>query len=158
MQSRLRLIAQTAHCGRSDTNRVRFSDDLTGDALRRGSYRVSTTRAKAKVRTRRLTILGRREYQVVTYLTVRECAAVRRVPLLPVLVDDLNVARDCARELNALSGHSNPWRSTKLNAGARWHQQARVTALVAGGAADHRFQIWFEATGGPQIAAGARGD
>jgi hypothetical protein len=38
------------------------------------------------------------------------------------------------------------------------HQQARVTTLVAGKPADHRFQIWFEATGGAQIAPGVGGD
>ncbi len=38
------------------------------------------------------------------------------------------------------------------------HQQARVTTLVAGIATDHRFQIWFEATGAAQIAAGPGGD
>jgi hypothetical protein len=38
------------------------------------------------------------------------------------------------------------------------HQQARVTTLVKEVAADHRFQIWFEATGGAQIAPGAGGD
>ena len=38
------------------------------------------------------------------------------------------------------------------------HQQARVTTLVAGVATDHRFQIWFEQTGGPQIVAGPGGD
>jgi hypothetical protein len=38
------------------------------------------------------------------------------------------------------------------------HQQARVTTLVAGTPKDHRFQIWFEATGAAQIAAGPGGD
>jgi hypothetical protein len=40
------------------------------------------------------------------------------------------------------------------------HQQARVTTLVTPAATptDHRFQIWFEATGGAQIAPGAGGD
>ncbi|HXB17000.1 MAG TPA: hypothetical protein VNV44_14790 [Solirubrobacteraceae bacterium] len=38
------------------------------------------------------------------------------------------------------------------------HQQARVTTLVGPTAADHRFQIWFEATGGAQIAPGPGGD
>jgi hypothetical protein len=42
------------------------------------------------------------------------------------------------------------------------HQQARVTTIVDAGATvtntDHRFQIWFEATGGPQIAPGPGGD
>ena len=38
------------------------------------------------------------------------------------------------------------------------HQQARVTTLVAGTPKDHRFQIWFEATGAAQIAPGAGGD
>jgi hypothetical protein len=38
------------------------------------------------------------------------------------------------------------------------HQQARVTTVVAGAAADHRFQIWFEQTGGPQIPAGPGGE
>ena len=40
------------------------------------------------------------------------------------------------------------------------HQQARVTTIVDAGPTvartDHRFQIWFEATGGPQIAPGTR--
>ena len=30
--------------------------------------------------------------------------------------------------------------------------------VVVGAPADHRFQIWFEATGGPQIAPGVGGD
>lgn len=42
------------------------------------------------------------------------------------------------------------------------HQQARVTTIVDAGPTvtrtDHRFQIWFEATGGPQIAPGPGGD
>jgi hypothetical protein len=38
------------------------------------------------------------------------------------------------------------------------HQQARVTTLVAGTPKDHRFQIWFEATGAAQIAPGPGGD
>jgi hypothetical protein len=38
------------------------------------------------------------------------------------------------------------------------HQQARVTTLVKGAPADHRFQIWFEATGAAQIAPGPGGD
>jgi hypothetical protein len=38
------------------------------------------------------------------------------------------------------------------------HQQARVTTLVAGAPTDHRFQIWFEQTGGPQIAPGPGGE
>ena len=38
------------------------------------------------------------------------------------------------------------------------HQQARVTTLVGTTPTDHRFQIWFEATGGPQIAPGVGGD
>jgi hypothetical protein len=43
------------------------------------------------------------------------------------------------------------------------HQQARVTTLVTtttlpAKPTDHRFQIWFEATGGAQIAPGVGGD
>jgi hypothetical protein len=38
------------------------------------------------------------------------------------------------------------------------HQQARVTTLVAAAPEDHRFQIWFEATGAAQIAPGPGGD
>ena len=38
------------------------------------------------------------------------------------------------------------------------HQQARVTTLVAGAAKDHRFQIWFEATGAAQIQPGVGSD
>jgi hypothetical protein len=40
------------------------------------------------------------------------------------------------------------------------HQQARVTTFDEGAAAlaDHRFTIWFESTGGPQIAPGPGGD
>jgi hypothetical protein len=38
------------------------------------------------------------------------------------------------------------------------HQQARVTTLVAGTPKDHRFQIWFEATGAAQIAPGPGGE
>jgi hypothetical protein len=38
------------------------------------------------------------------------------------------------------------------------HQQARITTLVGGVPTDHRFQIWFEQTGGPQIAAGPGGE
>lgn len=40
------------------------------------------------------------------------------------------------------------------------HQQARVTTIdeATGNPTDHRFQIWFEATGGSQIAPGPGGD
>ena len=43
------------------------------------------------------------------------------------------------------------------------HQQARVSMVAVSNAAapaltDHRFQVWFEATGGVQIAPGAGGD
>jgi hypothetical protein len=40
------------------------------------------------------------------------------------------------------------------------HQQARVTTFneATATATDHRFQIWFEATGGTQVAPGAGGD
>jgi hypothetical protein len=38
------------------------------------------------------------------------------------------------------------------------HQQARVTTLVAGAPKDHRFFIWFEATGAGQIPPGPGGD
>ena len=43
------------------------------------------------------------------------------------------------------------------------HQQARVSMVAVSNAAaptltDHRFQVWFEATGGSQIAPGVGGD
>ena len=43
------------------------------------------------------------------------------------------------------------------------HQQARVSMVAVSNAAaptltDHRFQVWFEATGGSQIAPGAGGE
>ena len=39
------------------------------------------------------------------------------------------------------------------------HQQARVSMVTpAGVLTDHRFQVWFEATGGSQIQPGVGGD
>jgi hypothetical protein len=51
-----------------------------------------------------------------------------------------------------------PCRRITLGSCDTQHQQARVTTLVAGLPVDHRFQLWFEATGGPQIAPGVGGD
>ncbi len=49
-------------------------------------------------------------------------------------------------------------RGIKLGNCDSQHQQARVTTLVGGVPKDHRFQIWFEATGAAQIVPGAGGD
>jgi hypothetical protein len=78
---------------------------------------------------------------------------------LPFGVASAMVSPDSAGDIDGNVGASVAVQRGKTlgNCDAQ-HQQARVTALVAGAAADHRFQIWFESTGGPQIAAGVGGD
>lgn len=78
---------------------------------------------------------------------------------LPFGVASAMVSPDSAGDINGVVGASVAvQRGITLGSCDAQHQQARVTTLVAGVATDHRFQIWFEATGGPQIAPGVGGD
>jgi hypothetical protein len=78
---------------------------------------------------------------------------------LPFGVASAMVSPDSAGDINGNVGASVAvQRGINLGSCDAQHQQARVTTLVAGAPADHRFQIWFEATGGPQIAPGVGGD
>ena len=78
---------------------------------------------------------------------------------LPFGVASAMVSPDSAGDIDGDVGASVAvQRGINLGSCDAQHQQARVTTLVAGAPADHRFQIWFEATGGPQIAPGVGGD
>jgi len=78
---------------------------------------------------------------------------------LPFGVASAMVSSDSAGDINGNVGASVAvQRGINLGSCDAQHQQARVTTLVGGLPVDHRFQIWFEATGGPQIAPGVGGD
>ena len=78
---------------------------------------------------------------------------------LPFGVASAMVSPDSAGDINGNVGASVAvQRGITLGSCDAQHQQARVTTLVAGAPADHRFQIWFEATGGPQTAPGVGGE
>jgi hypothetical protein len=78
---------------------------------------------------------------------------------LPFAVASAMVSPDSAGDIDGNVGASVAvQRGINLGSCDAQHQQARVTTLVAGKPADHRFQIWFEATGGAQIAPGVGGD
>jgi hypothetical protein len=78
---------------------------------------------------------------------------------LPFGVASAMVSPDSAGDINGdVVASVAVQRGINLGSCDAQHQQARVTTLVNGLPADHRFQIWFEATGGPQIAPGPGGD
>jgi hypothetical protein len=78
---------------------------------------------------------------------------------LPFGVASAMVSPDSAGDINGdVVASVAVQRGITLGSCDAQHQQARVTTIVGAAAADHRFQIWFEATGGPQIAPGPGGD
>jgi hypothetical protein len=78
---------------------------------------------------------------------------------LPFGVASAMVSPDSAGDINGdVVASVAVQRGINLGSCDAQHQQARVTTFVGVAVADHRFQIWFEATGGPQIAPGPGGD
>jgi hypothetical protein len=78
---------------------------------------------------------------------------------LPFGVASAMVSPDSAGDINGdVTTSVAVQRGVTLGSCDAAHQQARVTTLVAGTPKDHRFQIWFEATGAAQIAPGPGGD
>ena len=78
---------------------------------------------------------------------------------LPFGVASAMVSPDSAGDINGdVVASVAVQRGITLGSCDAQHQQARVTTFVGVAVADHRFQIWFEATGGPQIAPGPGGD
>ncbi|HLK42116.1 MAG TPA: hypothetical protein VKV34_02155 [Thermoleophilia bacterium] len=78
---------------------------------------------------------------------------------LPFAVASAMVSPDSAGDINGDATTTVAvQRGITLGTCDAGHQQARVTTLVGGAPKDHRFQIWFEATGGAQIAPGPGGD
>lgn len=102
---------------------------------------------------------GRQNKNVVQVDVQHPAAGVYCFGGLPFGVASAMVSPDSAGDINGdATATVAVQRGITLGECDAGHQQARVTTLVAGAPKDHRFQIWFEATGAAQIAPGPGGD
>ena len=103
---------------------------------------------------------GKQNKNVIAVDIQRAAAGVYCFGGLPFAVASAMVSPDSAGDMaNTKIASVAVQRGITLGTCDAGHQQARVSMVTpAGVLTDHRFQVWFEATGGSQIQPGVGGD